>query len=104
VFQISAFPYSQKSEFPWRQPSSRSSTRKADACKTTTAINLAAALTETGARVLVIDDPESHSASDWRLQGGITAIGRSIRRALADDYKLPQLRAEIPDRTVLMIG
>jgi hypothetical protein len=39
-----------------------------------------------------------------RLQGGITAIGRSIRRALADDYKLPQLRAEIPDRTVLMIG
>ena len=54
--------------------------------------------------MLVIDDPESDSASDWRLQGGITAIGRSIRRALADDYKLPQLRAEIPDRTVLMIG
>jgi chromosome partitioning protein len=39
---------------------------KGGACKTTTALNLAAALTETGARVLCIDaDPESHSASDW---------------------------------------
>jgi chromosome partitioning protein len=40
--------------------------QKGGACKTTTALNLAAALTETGARVLLIDaDPESHSASDW---------------------------------------
>ena len=41
-------------------------TQKGGAGKTTTAINLAAALVETGARVLFIDaDPHSHSASDW---------------------------------------
>jgi chromosome partitioning protein len=45
--------------------------QKGGACKTTTALNLAAALAETGARVLLIDaDPESHSASDWSAVRG----------------------------------
>jgi cellulose biosynthesis protein BcsQ len=45
--------------------------QKGGACKTTTTLNLAAALAATGARVLVIDaDPESHSASDWSAVRG----------------------------------
>jgi chromosome partitioning protein len=45
--------------------------QKGGACKTTTALNLGAALTETHARVLLIDaDPESHSASDWSAVRG----------------------------------
>jgi len=45
--------------------------QKGGACKTTTALNLAAALAETGARVLLIDaDPESRSASDWSAVRG----------------------------------
>jgi chromosome partitioning protein len=47
--------------------------QKGGACKTTTALNLAAALAETGARVLLIDaDPESRSASDWSAVRGET--------------------------------
>jgi chromosome partitioning protein len=45
---------------------------KGGACKTTTALNLAAALAETGARVLLVDaDPESRSASDWSAVRGV---------------------------------
>jgi chromosome partitioning protein len=45
--------------------------QKGGACKTTVALNLAAALAETGAQVMLIDaDPESHSASDWSTVRG----------------------------------
>lgn len=62
--------------------------QKGGSCKTTTAVNLAAALAEQGERLLVVDLDPQGSASSWL---GLASEGRGLLDALTSNVHLADL-------------
>ncbi|HET6879583.1 MAG TPA: AAA family ATPase [Pirellulales bacterium] len=70
--------------------------------KTTTAVNLAAALAATGQRVLVVDlDPQAHATLHLGVEPG-TAAGGSIYDVMTGDVRLAEVRRQVQEHLWLV--